>query len=197
MTARRRQAAEIAAWAAAGRSRPQRDRAGDIGACRGLGRSVRAPPHRRIRGRPRSRRERSRPPRQGSTNALSGYAWQHPRLSGIPGRGRLARGRLRNCWRFALRPCEAGVGGRALSARVEGVRTEGSCRRGRLRRGATAPSRHPARVACLPSPQCGGGRAKSHQFPVASRTMTGQRMTMNSTGKMQIIIGTASLAGRL
>jgi len=36
-----------------------------------------------------------------------------------------------------------------------------------------------------------------YQFPVASRTMTGHRMTMNSTGKMHTIIGTASLAGRL
>ena len=30
-----------------------------------------------------------------------------------------------------------------------------------------------------------------------TRTITGQRMTMNSTGKMQTIIGTESLAGRL
>ena len=37
----------------------------------------------------------------------------------------------------------------------------------------------------------------AHHMPTATRTMTGQRITMNSTGKMHTIIGTASLAGRL
>ena len=50
-----------------------------------------------------------------------------------------------------------------------------------------------------PPPACGGrvGRGLAHQLPVDSLTMTGRRMTMNSTGKMQIIIGTESLTGRL
>ncbi len=47
------------------------------------------------------------------------------------------------------------------------------------------------------SPASGGGKNALHHMPVATRTMTGQRMTMNSTGKMHTIIGTASLAGRL
>ena len=35
-----------------------------------------------------------------------------------------------------------------------------------------------------------------YQLLVTNRTMTGQRMTTNSTGKMHTIIGTASLAGK-
>jgi len=46
-----------------------------------------------------------------------------------------------------------------------------------------------------PPPQA--GEEKYHQFPVTIRTMTGQRITTNSTGKMQIIIGSESLAGKL
>jgi hypothetical protein len=47
-------------------------------------------------------------------------------------------------------------------------------------------SRRPAQPAMHPS----------YQLPVAIRTMTGHRMTTNSTGKMQTIIGTESLAGK-
>jgi len=35
-----------------------------------------------------------------------------------------------------------------------------------------------------PSPLRGAGECRAHHMPVATRTMTGQRMTMNSTGKM-------------
>jgi len=58
------------------------------------------------------------------------------------------------------------------------------------------------RTAAYASPSRGeedtfSSQCVPYQLPVASRTMTGQRMTMNSTGKMHTIIGTASLAGRL
>ncbi len=45
-------------------------------------------------------------------------------------------------------------------------------------------------------PQAGGGKNGTHHMWLATRTMTGQRMTMNSTGKMHTIIGTESLAGK-
>ncbi len=40
-----------------------------------------------------------------------------------------------------------------------------------------------------------GDRASAHQLCVTMRTMTGSRITTNSVGKMQTIIGTVSLAG--
>jgi hypothetical protein len=43
----------------------------------------------------------------------------------------------------------------------------------------------------------GRKRNGAYQLPVGSQTMTGARITTNSTGKMHTIIGTASLAGRL
>ena len=54
-----------------------------------------------------------------------------------------------------------------------------------------------ARFRSPPSPLRGAGERRPHHMPTATRTMTGQRMTMNSTGKMHTIIGTESLAGKL